>query len=267
LETGYSWDTGLLRKLNEDSIFCAAFDLKTHAGTVSAALFAVADGMGGHNAGEIASDLAIRIFHTECLAGLLAQSPAPPRYILATAFDRANSAVLEAASDRSLQGMGTTLTSAIVIGQDLYIVHIGDSRCYIINSRETIQVTRDHSTVQQLIDKGDITPEEARTHPRRNEITRVLGYSQEAVPDLLHVKLYAGDNILLCSDGLHGVLADDKIGETVMNTPDPNHACAELTAQANLAGGPDNISAIIVRPGNLPSWQAMITAQTSIRKV
>jgi len=267
LETGYSWDTGLLRKLNEDSILCTAFDLKTHLGTMSAGLFAVADGMGGHNAGEIASDLAIRTFHAGCISSLLAQSPAPPLSIIAGAFNKANSAVLDAARDRELQGMGTTLTTALVIGQDMYVAHIGDSRCCIINTREIIRITKDHSVVQELIDAGIITLEQARNHPRRNEITRVLGYATDAVPDLLQVKLYAGDNILLCSDGLCSVLPPEKIAETVLNSLHPNQACADLTAQANLAGGPDNISAIIVKPDNLPSWQAIITARTSIRTV
>jgi serine/threonine protein phosphatase PrpC len=267
LETGYSWDTGLLRKLNEDSILCTSFDLRTHLGVVSAGLFAVADGMGGHDAGEIASDLAVRTFHAECISGLLAQSPAPPLSILSAAFDKANSSVLDAASDSDLHGMGTTLTAALVIGGDIYVAHIGDSRCYVINTWETIQVTKDHSVVQQLVDAGTITPEQARSHPRRSEITRVLGYCPDAVPDLHHVKLYAGDNILLCSDGLCGVLPLNKISETVIGSPSPNQACIDLTAQANLAGGPDNISVIIVRPGDLPSWQAVITAQTNIRTI
>lgn len=266
LETGYSWDTGLLREVNEDSILCTSFDLQAHLGVLSAGLFAVADGMGGHNAGEVASDLAIRTFHSACMAVLLAQSPAPPLSILTAAFAEANSKVLESASDRELKGMGTTLTVALVIGGDMYVAHIGDSRCYIINTRETIQVTKDHSVVQQLVDAGTITPEQARNHPRRNEITRVLGYSQDIVPDLHQVKLYAGDNILLCSDGLHGVLPSSKISETVIGSHDPKQACIDLTAQANSAGGPDNISVIIARTGNLPSWQALVTAQTSIRR-
>ncbi|MDD5312635.1 MAG: Stp1/IreP family PP2C-type Ser/Thr phosphatase [Dehalococcoidia bacterium] len=265
METGYSWDTGLLRKLNEDSILCTTFDIMTHAGAVRAGLFIVADGMGGHNAGEIASDLAIKTFHTECLAGMLAPSPAPPMSIMAIAFKEANSSVLEAASDRSLHGMGTTFTAALIIEDDMYIAHVGDSRCYIINSRESIQATKDHSMVQQLVDAGVITQEQARNHPRRNEITRVLGYAADSAPDLLRYKLYAGDNILICSDGLCGVLTGEQIRETVLNSPDPNRACADLTAQANLAGGPDNISVIIIKPANLPSWQAVVTAQTSVR--
>jgi serine/threonine protein phosphatase PrpC len=266
LETGYSWDTGRLRELNEDSVLCTGFDLRTHLGTISAGLFAVADGMGGHSAGEIASDLAIRTLQVECISGLLAGSAVPPLSVLAAAFKKANRKVLDSATEAELKGMGTTLTAALVIGDELFVAHIGDSRCYVVNSRETIQVTKDHSVVQEFVDEGTITPEEARHHPRRNEITRVLGYSRSIVPDLHYVKLYAGDNILLCSDGLCGVLASAEISQTVVNAADPNQACTDLTAQVNLAGGPDNISIIVVRPDNLPSWQAMIMAGTSIRR-
>lgn len=267
METGYCWDTGLLRETNEDSILCTSFDLMTHKGGLSVGLFAVADGMGGHSAGEIASDLATRSLHTGCISDLIAQCPAPPLSILAAAFDEANSKVLDSASDRELQGMGTTLTAALVIGGDMYVAHIGDSRCYVINSWETIQVTKDHSVVQQLVDAGTITPEQARNHPRRNEITRVLGYSRDIAPDLHHIKLYAGDSILLCSDGLYSVLPANTITDTVLGSANTNQACIDLTAQANLAGGPDNISVIVIRPGNLPSWQAVIAAQTGIRRL
>jgi len=265
LETGYGWDTGLVRKLNEDSVFSSTFDLRTHAGTVSAGLFAVADGMGGHDAGEIASDLAIRIFQAECISSLLARQVAPGLPLMASAFNKANDAVLEAASERSLQGMGTTLTAALITGQDMYVAHIGDSRCYIFNTREIIQVTTDHSVVQEMVDTGHISAEEALTHPRRNEITRVLGYSADSAPDLIQIKLYAGDNILLCSDGLCGVLSADRIEETVLASQSPAQACADLISQANLAGGPDNISVIIARPGGLPSWQAMLSAKTGVK--
>jgi serine/threonine protein phosphatase PrpC len=267
LETGYSWDTGLLRDLNEDSVLCTGFDLRTQRGTISAGLFAVADGMGGHSAGEIASDLATRTLHAECISGLLSPSPAPPLSILAAAFKKANRKVLDSATQAELKGMGTTLTAALVIGGELYVAHVGDSRCYIINSRETIQVTKDHSVVQEMVDAGVITPEEAINHPRKNEITRVLGYSRNIISDLHYVKLYAGDNILLCSDGLCGVLTSCEISETVTGAPSPDQACTDLTAQANLAGGPDNISIIVIKPDNLPSWQAMITAHTSIRRI
>lgn len=264
MEKGYSWDTGLTRKLNEDSIFCSTFDIMTHLGTASAGLFVVADGMGGHDAGEIASDLALKTFCSECLSGLLARAAAGPLSLMADAFKKANDTVLTAAKERSLEGMGTTLTAALVLGQEMYVAHVGDSRCSIINSRETLQVTKDHSIVQHLVDNGLITPHEAMLHPRKNEITRVLGYYADTLPDLLQVKLYAGDSILLCSDGLCGVLPAERISEVVLGAHSAGQACRELTAQANLAGGPDNISVIIARPDNLPSWQAMMSVQTSI---
>jgi len=266
LETGYSWDTGLLRELNEDSVLCTTFALRTHLGTVSAGLFSVADGMGGHNAGEIASDLATKTLHVECISGLHSKAVAPPLSVLAAAFKKANRKVLDSATEAELKGMGTTLTATLIIGGDLYVAHVGDSRCYVINRRETIQVTRDHSVVQELIDAGVITPEEARNHPHKHEITRVLGYTRNVTPDLYYVKLYAGDNILLCSDGLCGVLPSSEIAATVNGAASADQACIDLTAQANLAGGPDNISVIIVKPDNLPSWQAMTAAETSLRR-
>jgi len=266
LETGYSWDTGLLRQLNEDSVLCTTFDMVTHLGKVSAGLFAVADGMGGHNAGEIASDLATRTLHTECISGLNARSNTPPLSVLAAAFKKANRKVLDSATADELKGMGTTLTAALVIDGELFVAHVGDSRCYVINRRETIQVTKDHSVVQQMVDAGIITPEQAMSHPAKNEITRVLGYSRSVMPDLHQIKLYDGDNVLLCSDGLCGVLPSAVIAETVNGAPDPDRACKDLTAQANLAGGPDNISVIIVKPDNLPSMQAVTTAETSLRR-
>jgi serine/threonine protein phosphatase PrpC len=267
LETGHGWHTGLSRDINEDSILYTSFNIRTHLGIISGGLFAVADGMGGHSSGEIASDLAIKTFQARCMYNLFTRQDISPLAVLAAAFEEANDRIMEAAGNVELKGMGTTLTAALIMGEDMYIAHIGDSRCYIINARETMQVTRDHSVVQQLLDSGAITMEEARVHPQRNLITRVLGHSQDIVPELHQIKLYAGDNILLCSDGLHGVLPVDTIVKIVVDSPDVNRACAELTAQANMAGGPDNISVIIVKPGNLPSRQAVATAQTGIRRI
>jgi serine/threonine protein phosphatase PrpC len=267
LEIGYSWDTGLARDINEDSILYTSFNIRTHLGIKSGGLFAVADGMGGHSAGEIASDLAVKTIQANCMYNLFSRKTVPPLAIIASAFDEANARIMDASGENGLKGMGTTLTAALIIGEDMYIAHVGDSRCYVINSREILRVTRDHSVVQELVDSGAITSEEARNHPRRNIITRVLGHSREIVPDLHQVKLYAGDNILLCSDGLHGVLSDDVIAGAVRDNRDVSRACAELTEKALQAGGPDNISVIAVRPGNLPSWQAVTAAETGIRKV
>lgn len=267
LETGYGWDTGLSREINEDSILYTSFNIRTHLGITAGGLYAVADGMGGHSSGEIASDLAIKTLQAHCMYHLFARSDISPLAVLAAAFDEANKRIIEEAGSAELRGMGTTLTAVLVIGEDMYVAHVGDSRCYIINSRETLQVTRDHSVVQELMDAGAITEAEAMFHPRRNLITRVMGNTRELVPDLHRIKLYAGDSILLCSDGLHGVLPAEVIARAIIASPDASRACAALVAEANRSGGPDNISVIVVRPGNLPSWQAIATAQTGIRKV
>lgn len=264
METGIGWDTGLARKLNEDSVFCSSFKVNSHSGNLSVGLFTVADGMGGHNAGEVASDMAVKVFCTEVISSLLGQSRQPPLKLMERAFIKANNTVMAAARDKELEGMGTTLTAALIIGADLYVAHVGDSRCMLINEREILQVTRDHSIVQQLVDTGQITPAEARSHPRRNEITRVLGCYADTAADLLHVKLYHGDAVLLCSDGLCGIIPDDVIAATVLHSSSADDACRELVETANSSGGPDNISVIIVQPGNLPLWQAMINARTSV---
>jgi serine/threonine protein phosphatase PrpC len=267
LDIGHGWHTGLSRDINEDSILYTGFNIRTHQGIISGGLFAVADGMGGHSSGEVASDLAIKTFQANCIYNVSTRQDVSPLAILTAAFEEANERIMEEAGNAELKGMGTTLTAALIMGEDMYIAHIGDSRCYIINAGETIQVTRDHSVVQQLLDSGAITTEEARIHPQRNLITRVLGHSKDIVPDLHQIKLYSGDNILLCSDGLHGVLPAEAIVKAVIDSPDVNYACAELIAQANLAGGPDNISVIVIKPGNLPSRQALTAAQTGIRRI
>jgi PPM family protein phosphatase len=265
MEVGYGWDMGLVRTLNEDSILSSTFEITSHAGVKSSGLFAVADGMGGHNAGEIASEIATSAFQAESIPALLTQTEIPPLTIMEKAFLRTNNKVLLAARGKDLSGMGTTLTAALIVGQQIFIAHIGDSRCYVINNRETLQVTKDHSLVQQLIDSGVLTPEQARVHPRRNEITRVLGYLPDAAPDLVRVQLYNGDIILLCTDGLHGVIEPDKLSETVLTASDLRQACDKLISLSNEAGGPDNISVILIKPSGLPSWQEMMDTKTFVR--
>jgi serine/threonine protein phosphatase PrpC len=279
MQIAFKCDTGKVRELNEDSLVCLSFDMVFGSAVKSGGLFVVADGMGGHNAGEVASRVGAAAFTGECLMRLfepLGQSAQDNfgsvgddkmRPALEAAAHEANKLLFEMAKQRqALQGMGTTLTAALVMGQDLYVVQIGDSRCYIFNNREVIQVTRDHSQVQEMVDAGLITAEEARVHPKKNVITRVLGYYQQVTVDSYHLKLFQGDNILLCSDGLWGVLSDQKISETVRSSGIPDKACTELVAQANRYGGPDNISVVIVRPEQLPSWDQIITARTQIMK-
>lgn len=278
MQIGYSCDVGQKRELNEDSVMCLRLDAELHSGSERAGLFIVADGMGGHSAGEIASELGITALAKECLVRLLdpvddstddkPSSANEPNSILDSALGVANGLLFEKAKERqALQGMGTTITAALIVGQDLYVTHAGDSRCYIINNTETVQVTKDHSLVQEMVDAGMITPEGARTHPRKNVITRVVGYCQEVDADSYQSKLYQGDNILLCSDGLWGVLSDKEIAETVLAARTTEQACTELVAQANQLGGPDNISVIVVRPEQLPSRQELLNMKTQARRM
>lgn len=279
MEIGRACNVGRVRKLNEDSLLCLQFEAKFHQGDESAGLFVVADGMGGHNAGEIASECGIKTFVRECVSRLFAivdQSVTKdddaltimsPDKILNLATNEANNVLFEMSQQRQvLHGMGTTITAALITGRDLYISHVGDSRCYVINERETVQITKDHSLVQEMVDAGLLTSEEARTHPKKNVITRVVGYYQEIEVDNEHYQLFQGDNILLCSDGLWGVLDDKRITEIVLTADTPQQACDELVAQANELGGPDNISVIIVKPQGLPSWQELLTADTQVRR-
>jgi protein phosphatase len=276
MQIGYKCDIGRTRRTNEDSLLCLKFDAQSSSGVHAATLLLVADGMGGHNAGEIASELGTRVVASECLKQLMASFSKTvnkggedesdnPQAALNNAVSMANRLLFEEAGKRKgLQGMGTTMVAALLIGQDLYIAHVGDTRCYIINNRETLQITRDHSQVQEMVDAGLLTPEQARNHRSRNVITRALGYYQEVSIDSHNPKLFQGDNILLCSDGLWGVLPDRKITEVVLSAESPDQACSELVALANQLGGPDNISVIIVRPEQLPSWQELVTTDTQI---
>jgi PPM family protein phosphatase len=280
MEIGRACNVGMVRKLNEDSILCFSYAGRFNSESPVLGLFAVADGMGGHDAGEIASEWGLKKFAGDTFSGLLEPiaenkkseeetgSLDAMQEMLASSVKAANKRLFEMTHENeSLKGMGTTLCSALIIGENLYVAHVGDSRCYIISSRETLQVSKDHSQVQEMVDAGLITAQEARVHPKKNVITRVVGYYEDTDVDTYHKTLYEGDNILLCSDGLWGVLPDLKITQTVLTAETSQQACDELVNLANEAGGPDNISVIIVRPTGLPVWKEMITANTQMRKI
>ena len=263
MKIGWRCDVGTVRKLNEDSVACVRLDAHFQKGDESAGLFVVADGMGGHNAGEIASENGIKTFVTEYFSNMFkidktADKPdetIKPRRLdqaLADAIIKANEVIFKMSeSGQGMQGMGTTMTAALISGEDLYVSHVGDSRCYVIHEREAIQITKDHSFVQELVDAGKITADEARVHPQKNVITRVVGYDKVVKVEAYHRKLFQGDNILLCSDGLWGVVPDSKITQLVLFAETPQQACDALIKEANKMGGPDNISVIIVQPERL----------------
>ena len=223
-------DIGLQRELNEDSAYA------------SPRLLAVADGMGGHAAGEVASAAvidALRPLDTEIPAGELLDA-------LDHAVRTAGSTLRDmAASDPSLAGMGTTLTALVVSGSQLGLVHIGDSRAYLLRAGKCYQITHDHTLVQTLLDEGKITPAEIASHPQRSLILRALVANHEYDADVQLREVQAGDRYLLCSDGLHEVVDADAIGAVLRTVADPDQAAADLIALAIDGGGPDNVTCIV----------------------
>jgi serine/threonine protein phosphatase PrpC len=211
-------------------------------------LVAVADGMGGHQAGEVASATAL-----EALRAAVASGES-----LREAIEGANEAVLEKSeSDRELHGMGTTLTAGM-LGTDgsLTIGHVGDSRAYLIRDGELRQITDDHSLVEELVRGGELTPEQAEVHPQRSIITRALGIDRQVDVDVYPIELQPGDRILLCSDGLTTMLRPDEITNILGREQDPQRAAQLLVDAANAAGGEDNITAVIVEAVEAPEDDA-----------
>ena len=237
LETAGTTDVGQQRDHNEDSVLATALTDET-------AILAVADGMGGHSAGDVASQLAIDTLREDLIDG---DDSLPPRSEwqdrLATAIGRANQVIYdEAASDRSKSGMGTTVVVALVQGTDVVIANVGDSRGYVLDDGLT-QVTVDQSLVQELVEQGQITAEEAKDHPQRNVISQSLGTDEDVDPDFYEVTV-AG-RLLLCSDGLTEEVADESIERIVSQAATVSDAAEQLVDRANENGGSDNISAVL----------------------
>lgn len=222
-------DVGRVRDGNEDDFLDQADRL---------GLVAVADGMGGHRAGEVASATALEALRAAVASG----EP------LREAIEGANEAVLEKSeSDHELQGMGTTLTAGM-LGTDgsLTVGHVGDSRAYLIRDGELRQITEDHSLVEEMVRGGELTPEQAEVHPQRSIITRALGIDPQVDVDEYPIELEAGDRILLCSDGLTTMLRPEDIANILGREHDPGRAAQLLVDAANAAGGEDNITAVII---------------------
>jgi serine/threonine protein phosphatase PrpC len=229
-------DKGRVRDGNEDRLLKGAN------------VFAVADGMGGHQAGEVASELALEPLRA--LEGQTFAAPADAEEALRAAITAANDVVVEkAASDPKLYGMGTTLTAALVRAERLHIAHVGDSRAYLFTPGEGMsQLTTDHTLVEELVQEGRLSRDEVRTHPQRSVITRAIGVERVVDVDSLgELALRPGDQVLLCSDGLTGVVGDDEIARILAEVADGDAACAALLAAANDAGGPDNITVVLLR--------------------
>jgi PPM family protein phosphatase len=225
---GAATDVGRVREGNED-----AFLVDDAMG-----LMAVADGMGGHRAGEVASATALEALRAAITSG----RP------LRESIEDANEAVFtKSLTDNSLRGMGTTLTAGtLVTGGTVLVGHVGDSRAYLLHDGELRQITDDHSLVEELVREGRLTADEAAVHPQRSIITRALGVDASVEVDVYPVELAAGDRLLLCSDGLTGMVQADEIAAILRRESDPTRAATQLVDAANQAGGEDNITVVVV---------------------
>jgi protein phosphatase len=242
-------DTGRARSANEDSYW------------VRSPLFVLADGMGGAQAGEVASQTAVDVFSAQ---GGLPDGPGTYEERLAALVAQANVQVYsQAQSDEQFAGMGTTLTVAYVGENDLAIAHVGDSRFYVLRDGELTQLTDDHSLVGELVRRGQISAEEAEDHPQRSIITRALGIEGEVVVDHFSWPVRDGDVFLLCSDGLTGMVPDARVAQLIGGAPNLSTAATQLVAAANEAGGRDNITVILFRVEEVtPGAGAVVSQET-----
>lgn len=232
MRVGGASDVGRVRKVNEDAFW---FDER---------LLIVADGMGGHIAGEIAAAVALEAVK-EAIGPLPLPAGEPVEELVRKAVSLANLQVYEKARREGLDGMGTTLTMAVVLDGVACVGHVGDSRAYHVRKRRMEQITEDHSVVAELVKSGGISAAEAHTHPYRNLLTRALGTAPDVEADVYQVRLTPGEALLLCTDGLTAVLTDDEIYRILMEHQEPNQCAERLIAMANARGGPDNVTAVI----------------------
>lgn len=235
-------DPGMVREQNQD-----AFSLRTLSET--ACLTAVCDGMGGARAGNVASEVALQVFtDTVCQRYDDSLPGSDIDALLLECARLANDAVYEKSqSAEEYRGMGTTLVAALVKESCAHIINIGDSRAYYIGKRGIQLVTRDHSYVQMMVQRGDITPMEARQHPSKNLITRAVGTEAQVEADLYHAELEKDDYIALCSDGLSNMMADQEILFEIAHGEDASTCCQRLIEIANNRGAPDNVTVTLVQ--------------------
>jgi protein phosphatase len=232
-------DTGIQREMNQDYYFAS----DTPVGNLPN-LYIVADGMGGHKAGDYASR-----YTTQRIVASVSRSPGEePVTILKEAIETANRLLIEeAAEDEAKRGMGTTLVAATIVGSHVYIANIGDSRLYIVGD-DIRQITQDHSLVAEMVRIGEVDDSEARVHPDKNIITRAIGAGDEIEADFFEVDLQEGEQILLCTDGLTNMVEDDEIREIMVSDAAPEERVEQLVQTANRNGGRDNITVMTIQP-------------------
>jgi protein phosphatase len=246
---GAAQSTGIERTHNEDALFYMIGRADGQEPLPDFGVFVVADGMGGHRAGEVASSISVRTVARKITAETIVnlfeidgQEEAPSlQELVQEALEEANLAVVD-----RVPGGGTTLTVAVLLGQQITIGHVGDSRAYLITRSEARALTRDHSLVQRLVELEQLTEEEAALHPQRNVLWNAIGQGANLKVDVFTEPVPHGGYMLVCSDGLWGTVPEQEIQKIVLNAGDPQTACDQLVQAANRAGGPDNITAILI---------------------
>lgn len=242
---------GKQRELNEDSLLAITSTMAGNSGTLPFGLYIIADGMGGHQFGEVASNAAIRTvagyvlrkFHSYLFQIKTDTMDESFQEIMLAAVSEAQRAI-----QREAPGSGTTLTAALVLGQQITVAHVGDSRAYFVYPDGRIEaITRDHSLVKRLEELGHISPEEAENYPHRNVLYRALGQGEILEPDIFTVAFPQPASLMICSDGLWGVVSEQDLVRSINEAPNLQRACQNLVTAANTAGGPDNISVVLVQ--------------------
>ncbi len=242
---------GKQRELNEDSLLAITSTMAGNSGNLPFGLYIVADGMGGHQFGEVASNAAIRTvagyvlrkFHSYLFQIKTDTMDESFQEIMLAAVSEAQRAI-----QREAPGSGTTLTAALVLGQQITVAHVGDSRAYFVYPDGRIEaITRDHSLVKRLEELGHISPEEAENYPHRNVLYRALGQGEILEPDIFTIAFPQPACMMICSDGLWGVVSEQDLIRSINEAPNLQRACQNLVTAANTAGGPDNISVVLVQ--------------------
>jgi len=251
LIVGVAQSVGVQRDHNEDSLFTLTTNLILDEKSINCGLYIIADGMGGHDDGELASKLAVGQLASHVINTIFVP-------LFSASSDKLESSIQEVMQAGVLQahqvikketdGGGTTLTAALILGDQMTLIHVGDSRAYLFDPDGRMQLlSHDHSLVKRLEEIGQISPEQAYIHPQRNVLYRALGQGEPFEPDIASFQVCQGCQLLLCSDGLWGVIPDNKLADITRSTSAPQLVCQSLIHLANEAGGPDNISVIIVR--------------------
>jgi protein phosphatase len=232
-------DVGQKRNMNQDYVYTSDKSVGNLPN-----LYVVADGMGGHNAGDFASKFTVQ----QLVKSIDSNPETNPIKIIRKSIEIANNELIQKSIENSeLTGMGTTLVVATIVNDYIYVANIGDSRLYIIN-HEIKQITKDHSLVEEMIRLGEIDRQDARNHPDKNIITRAIGAGEDIAVDFFEMKLEVGDTILMCSDGLTNMIEDEEIQEIINQQSTPEQKAEKLVQIANKNGGKDNIAVIIIEP-------------------